>query len=84
MVRLGRGYEDPAGGEFVRDPSQTVTLLACPGAGVPSLAEALGHLPVGAFTHVWIHGTDPAAIELPFPARAEWRGENGVVFAVWN
>ena len=74
----------PAGGEFVRDPSQTVTLLACPGAGVPSLAEALGHLPVGAFTHVWIHGTDPAAIELPFPARAEWRGENGVVFAVWN
>ena len=72
----------PAGGEFVRDPSQSVTLEACPDAGVPSLDKALARLPVDAFTHVWIHGTDPAAIELPFPARAVWRGESGVVFAI--
>ena len=72
----------PAGGEFVRDPSQSVTLEACPDAGVPSLGEALARLPTDAFTHVWIHGTDPAALTLPFPAREVWRGEDGVVFAI--
>lgn len=73
-----------AGGEFVRDPSQSVTLEICPDAGVPSLGEALGRLPTDAFTHVWIHGTDPAAVTIPFPASEVWRGEDGVVFAISN
>lgn len=72
----------PAGGEFVRDPSQSVTMQPCPDAGVPSLAEALAGLPTDAFTHVWVHGTDPKPVLLPFAAREVWRGESGVVFAI--
>lgn len=72
----------PAAGEFVRDPSQSVTAGDCADAGVPTLTEALDKLPAGAFTHLWVHGTDPAAVQPPFPAREVWRGDSGVVFAI--
>ena len=70
----------PEGEPFVRDPSQSVIIGECADSGLPSLSQALDRLPAGAFTHVWIHGTDPADTELPFPAREIWRGQTGVVF----
>lgn len=70
----------PDGEPFVRDPSQSVVIEECADSGLPTLAQALDRLPAGAFTHVWIHGTDPAGVELPFPAREIWRGPTGVVF----
>ena len=70
----------PEGEPFVRDPSQSVVIEECADSGLPTLAQALDRLPAGAFTHIWIHGTDPADAALPFPAREIWRGPTGVVF----
>ena len=70
----------PRGEPFVRDPSQSVVIGECPDSGLPTLSRVLDRLPAGAFTHIWIHGTDPAGVKLPFPAREIWRGQSGAVF----
>lgn len=55
----------PAAGRFTRDPSHLVQGETCGHAARPRLSRALGDLPRGAFTHVWIVGAIPADFAPP-------------------
>ncbi|MDP4575805.1 hypothetical protein Q9K02_11695 [Qipengyuania sp. G39] len=72
----------PEGESFVRDPSQSVVSVECADSGLPALAHSLSNVPRDAFTHIWIHGIEPDAVALPFPASEIWRGESGIVFEI--
>lgn len=71
----------PAGGPFVRDPSQLVTPFACR-PDYLSLDQALARLPRGAFDYVWL--IDPPRYDprLARGLRPIWRSGNSVLFAV--
>ncbi|MCZ8369752.1 MAG: hypothetical protein O9293_07270 [Porphyrobacter sp.] len=65
----------PAGGDFVRDPSQIVQVDGCRPQAARYLSDSIQALPRAAFTHVWIIGEATAA--MPVPAGLERLAHRG-------
>lgn len=71
----------PAAEPFVRDPSHLVMGGNCPMPSRPRLATALGQLPRGAFTHVWIVGSIEEPVTPPEGFVAVPGAGSGLLFA---
>ncbi|TCM21902.1 hypothetical protein EDF56_101579 [Novosphingobium sp. PhB165] len=71
----------PAAGTFATDTAEIVYPERCEGDG-PTLAKSLAHLPLGAFTHVWVIGVPLEAIPHREGLTLIWKRADAAVFAV--
>ncbi len=72
----------PAAEPFVRDPSHLVMGGNCAMPSRPPLTTALGQLPRGAFTHIWIVGALDGPVTPPEGFVAVPDAGSGLLFAV--
>ena len=72
----------PAGGWFVRDPTQIVTLTKCPGELWLPVNEALWRIPRQGFDYIWL--IDPPVYDSEFTRglRPVWRSGTSVLYRV--
>jgi len=77
---LSAGY--PAGGRFVRDPSQIVTENRCRGEAWLTIDQSLATFPRDAFDYVWLIDPPPYDPALTAGLTPVWRDGSSVLYRV--
>jgi hypothetical protein len=77
---LGARY--PAGGWFVRDPSQIVTLQRCRREHWLTIDQSLRYFPREAFDYVWLIDPPPYDLRQAPDLRPVWRDRSSVLYRV--
>jgi hypothetical protein len=72
----------PAGGWFVRDPSQIVTEQKCRGEWWLTIAQSLATFPRGAFDYAWVIDPPPYDPRLAADLTPIWRDGTSVLYRV--